>query len=93
VDSILKIQELPLIFGGDFNEPPNSYSYHNFSEQVSDSYISAGQGWQYTFDNSLFPFRLDYIFYSDEDFSCHHYEVLKEKLSDHYPVIAEFKRP
>lgn len=91
IDSLIAKEEKPLIVAGDFNDPPCSYSFHQLNKNLEDSYLSTGSGWQHTFNNSPYlPLRIDYILYSDDRFHCHSHKVIHQKLSDHYPVVAEF---
>ncbi len=90
LDSLFTDLDMPLIVGGDFNDPPYSYTYHHLNKHLEDSYIAAGEGFVTTFDRKPLKLRIDYLLYSPNYFQCHQYEVIKEKLSDHYPVISEF---
>ncbi len=90
LDSLFSQLETPMIVAGDFNDPPYSYTYHLLSENLEDSYLSAGEGLVKTFDRRPLELRIDYILYTDSRFRCHAYKVIEERLSDHYPVIAEF---
>ncbi|WP_421754233.1 endonuclease/exonuclease/phosphatase family protein [Croceimicrobium sp.] len=90
LDSIFQAHEGPIIVGGDFNDPPSSYTFHKLHEHLQDSYVSAGEGWVRTFNRGPLPFRIDHILYRDKELRCHSYKVVQQKLSDHYPVLAEF---
>ncbi len=79
----------PVILAGDFNDPPSSYTYQSVTDELSDSFITAGDGLVRTFNRGPIPLRIDYILYSKE-LRCFDYKVRTETLSDHYPVIAEF---
>lgn len=90
LDSLFEAEEMPLIVAGDFNDPPCSYTFHQLNKHLEDAYYAAGKGWFSTFNNSPSPLRIDYILYSEKRFRCHNYTVIQERLSDHYPVVAEF---
>ncbi|MCR9155395.1 MAG: endonuclease/exonuclease/phosphatase family protein [Bacteroidetes bacterium] len=90
LDSIFSKLEQPLLVGGDFNDPPFSYTYHTLSDRLEDSYLAAGEGWVKTFDRKPLQLRIDYLLYSDDHFRCNEYQVVEEQLSDHYPLISEF---
>lgn len=83
----------PVILAGDLNAVPNSYEYQQIIYWLKDSYPKLGKSSGTSFHDFKYPLRLDYVFHSDE-FLPTRYEVLKDaKLSDHYPVVAEFKLP
>ena len=83
----------PVILAGDLNAVPNSYEYQQISHWLKDSYPQLGRSPATSFHEFKYPLRLDYIFNSEE-FTPVRYKVLKDvKLSDHYPVVAEFKFP
>jgi endonuclease/exonuclease/phosphatase (EEP) superfamily protein YafD len=81
----------PVIVCGDFNAVPNSYEYFQITKNLNDAFLKAGNGAGTSFHGLRIPLRLDYIFYSDE-LKPINYKVDKSvKISDHYPVITEFK--
>jgi endonuclease/exonuclease/phosphatase (EEP) superfamily protein YafD len=78
----------PVLVCGDFNDTPNSYTYHNISYGLEDAFKNAGYGMGATFV-SIIPFlRIDFILYSPETFSPIYFRVLKRSLSDHYPIVS-----
>lgn len=81
----------PVILAGDFNAVPNSYEYYYLSKGLKDSFLEAGNGNGTTFHDYKFPIRIDY-FFTSPSVQCIDYKVDRTvNLSDHYPVIAEFK--
>ncbi len=81
----------PVVLAGDFNSVPNSYEYYKISSVLKDGFIDSGKGFSTSFHDYKFPIRIDYVF-SSESIKAIHYTVDRSrKLSDHYPVIAEFK--
>lgn len=90
LDSLFLQMELPIIVGGDFNDPPHSYTYSTLIEQLQDSYLAAGEGYVKTFDRKPLSLRIDYLMFDDSQLHCHDYKVIEEPYSDHYPVISEF---
>ena len=81
----------PVILAGDFNAVPNSYEYYKLGRGLTDAFMKVGRGSGTTFHDYKFPIRIDYIFTS-KDITPISYKVDRSvKLSDHYPVIAEFK--
>lgn len=80
----------PLIFCGDFNDVPNSYTYKTIKGDMQDAYLkkSFGIGRTYT---SLSPtLRIDYIF-ADEDFEVLQCKRVITNYSDHYMLVADVK--
>ncbi len=80
----------PVVLCGDFNDTPQSYTYHRVDLLLNDCFMEAGNGFGKTYARGPVPFRIDYIFHADE-LRVNRYEVISEKLSDHYPVIAELE--
>jgi endonuclease/exonuclease/phosphatase family metal-dependent hydrolase len=75
----------PVIVCGDFNDTPFSYTYHSFSEKLQDAFLESGSGIGSTYLGSFPSYRIDYIFHS-KNLTSSGFEVLPEKLSDHYPT-------
>lgn len=80
----------PVVLGGDFNAVPNSYEYFSLLRGLEDAFVTAGKGLGTTFHEFKFPMRIDYLFSSPE-IKATTYEVKRNKLSDHFPVIATFQ--
>jgi exonuclease III len=81
----------PVVLAGDFNSVPNSHEYYTISSVLKDAFVESGKGFSTSFHDYKFPIRIDYIF-SSENIKAKSYRVDRsKKLSDHYPVIAEFK--
>lgn len=80
----------PVILAGDFNSVPNSYEYYNLGKDLQDAFLTAGSGSSTSFHDYKFPLRIDYIFSSKSIIPLSYKVDHSVKLSDHYPVIAEF---
>ncbi len=86
----IDLSPYPVILAGDFNSVPNSYEYYNLGKDLQDAFLAAGNGISSSFHDYKVPLRLDYIF-SSKSITPLSYKVDHSvKLSDHYPVIAEF---
>lgn len=80
----------PVILAGDFNSVPNSWEYYNLGRNLDDAFVEAGNGSSTSFHDYKFPLRIDYIFTSKSITPLNYKVDYSVKLSDHYPVIAEF---
>lgn len=81
----------PIILAGDFNAVPNSYEYYHLGKNLKDVFVETGNGSSTSFHDYKFPIRIDYVFCS-ENIKPISYKVDRSvKLSDHFPVITEFK--
>lgn len=84
----IKNSPFPVILAGDFNDSPSSYSYHQLTRTLSDSFISAGnEFFGSTYAGKYPSFRIDYILYS-EAFKAIQYNKSEVTISDHYPISA-----
>ncbi len=78
----------PVIVCGDFNDTPISYTFKTIATGLRHTFKEAGNGFARTY-SGLFPnFQIDYILTSPS-ISVLKYKIVKEKLSDHYPVVSE----
>lgn len=81
----------PMIICGDFNDVPESYAYRLLKgEDMKDAYVETGFGPLVTYNRHAFWFHLDQIFYRD-GLKALDVRKGKTRVSDHYPVIAEFE--
>jgi endonuclease/exonuclease/phosphatase family metal-dependent hydrolase len=81
----------PVIVAGDFNDTPVSYSYRKIRKGLNDSFVNSGYGAGFTYKGNYPPNRIDYILY-DNTLINSYFEIIKVKYSDHYPIIAYFKK-
>lgn len=90
--SFIESSPYPVILGGDFNDTPGSYAYHEISNILDDAFIQKGKYIGATY-NGIIPFlRIDYIF-MDAQFSCTQFKKVKNVNSDHFPIIADIHIP
>lgn len=80
--------KFPKIVMGDFNDTPMSYSVNLIGRDMKNAFQEKGRGWGVTHFEMLPILQIDYIF-CDPDFSVNNYQIVKRKLSDHYPVFAD----
>ena len=81
----------PVILAGDFNAVPNSYEYYHLGKGLKDVFVEVGNGSSTSFHDYKFPIRIDYVFCSKEIIPVSYQVDRSVKISDHFPVIAEFK--
>jgi len=81
----------PVIVAGDFNDTPVSYAYRKIRKGLNDSFVNSGYGAGFTYRGNYPPNRIDYILY-DKSLNNSYFEILRIKYSDHYPIIAYFKK-
>src|SRR5512147_1753576 len=73
----------PVILCGDFNDTPVSYTYHEMTQRLKDSFKKAGKGiFGNTFAGNFPSFRIDYILF-DGTFRAYDYQKYKVELSEH----------
>lgn len=81
----------PVIVAGDFNDTPVSYVYRKLRKGLNDSFVTSGYGAGFTYKGNYPPNRIDYILY-DNALINSYFEIIKLKYSDHYPIIAYFRK-
>ena len=81
----------PNIVCGDFNDVPNSYSYNIIGKGMKNTFVEKGSGLGRTFSGISPTLRIDNIFV-DKRFSVQQFTRVQEKLSDHYPIVADVKK-
>ena len=87
--AFIKSSPYPVIVTGDFNDTPVSYSYRKVRKGLSDSFVKTGYGAGFTYKGKYPSNRIDYILH-DSKLKPTWFSVMKEKYSDHYPVMAGF---
>jgi endonuclease/exonuclease/phosphatase family metal-dependent hydrolase len=81
---------LPIIYCGDMNAVPSSYTYRLIKSNLQDAFLEEGLGVGTTFYKILPMLRIDYCL-PDQRFSVINCTVIQQKLSDHYPVITDLR--
>ena len=54
-------------------------------------FVNSGYGAGFTYRGNYPPNRIDYILY-DNNLVNSYFEIIKVRYSDHYPIIAYFKK-
>jgi endonuclease/exonuclease/phosphatase family metal-dependent hydrolase len=91
VKEAINSSPFPVIVAGDFNDTPVSYSYRKIRKGLFDAFVSAGYGAGFTYKGKYPPNRIDYILY-DNALECRQFDIIKIKYSDHYPIVAYFRK-
>lgn len=88
VADIIKNSPYPVIFCGDLNDVPNSYTYTTIKGNMQDAFLQKSFGIGRTY-NSLAPtLRIDYIF-ADKNFKVNQFKRITTRYSDHYMLVAD----
>ena len=85
----INLSAYPVIVAGDFNDTPVSYTYTKIRKGLGDAFVSSGYGAGFTYRGNYPANRIDYIFH-DNALKCKHFDIIKIRHSDHYPVIGYF---
>lgn len=88
----IQASEYPVIVCGDFNSPPQSYTYKRIksSKGFNDAFIGSGEGFGGTFDWTLPSIRLDHILYPSE-WESSDYKIGNVIASDHFPISCRLQ--
>ncbi len=82
----------PVLFTGDLNDVPDSYTYFTVRGDRQDAFLEKGSGVGRTFSGISPTLRIDYIF-ADKRFSVTQFKRIVRDLSDHYMLVADIKLP
>lgn len=88
VHQLIKNSPHPLLFCGDLNDVPNSYTYKMVRGDLQDAFLKKGFGIGRTFTALSPTLRIDYIF-ADKNFRIQQFNRLVRNLSDHYMLVAD----
>jgi endonuclease/exonuclease/phosphatase family metal-dependent hydrolase len=80
----------PFIIAGDFNDTPISYALNTVAKGLKNSFREKGSGFGNTYNGDFPNFQIDYIL-TTPDFEIKNYQIIKKKLSDHYPVRSDIE--
>lgn len=80
----------PVLFCGDLNDVPNSYTYFKVRGDMQDAFLKKGFGIGRTFASLSPTLRIDYIF-ADKQFKIIQFNRVIKPLSDHYMLVADIQ--
>lgn len=87
----LKQSKRPLIFTGDFNDVPVSYTYTTLKRGMSDAWLQQGLGLGRTFEYISPTLRIDHIFYNSFLKITQVERIAPKGVSDHYALVGDFE--
>ena len=82
----------PVVVCGDFNDPPQSYSFHTLSRGLVDTFKERGKGLGATYAGNIPGLRIDYILVSPI-IKPIDFDIEPCPFSDHHSVIGTVKLP
>jgi len=89
VNNFIAQSKRPIIFTGDLNDVPISYTYSKVKEGMSDAWINKGAGIGRTFKFISPTLRIDHIFFNNF-FNVRQTDMITTKeASDHYGLISD----
>lgn len=90
VSDIISNSPHPVIFCGDMNDVPNSYTYKTVKGNMKDAFLQKGFGIGRTYTSLSPTLRIDYIL-TDHHFEVQQCKRITTKYSDHYMLVADIK--
>lgn len=90
INQVLGDSPYPLIFCGDLNDIPNSYTYFNIRGEMQDAFLEKGFGIGRTFSAISPTLRIDYIF-AESRFRIQQFKRIVKNYSDHYMLVADIE--
>lgn len=90
IKQVLGDSPYPLIFCGDLNDIPNSYTYFKVKGDMQDAFLKKGLGIGRTFSAISPTLRIDYIL-ADRRFRVHQFKRIVKNYSDHYMLVSDIE--
>jgi len=90
IRSEINTSPYPVIYCGDINSTPASYTYHSLKGNLQDAFIKSGFGTGKTFSRFGPTMRIDMCFV-DNKFKIKQCTIPKGLISDHFPVITDIQ--
>jgi endonuclease/exonuclease/phosphatase family metal-dependent hydrolase len=90
IEKIITESPYPVVFCGDLNDTPASYTYNKLTDHLNDAFVEAGSGIGQTYSEVIPWLRIDYILTS-KSLNVNGFDVIRKSYSDHYPIVARIK--
>jgi endonuclease/exonuclease/phosphatase family metal-dependent hydrolase len=90
ISQVLGDSPYPVLFCGDLNDVPNSYTYKEVRGDMQDAFLKKGFGIGRTFASVSPTLRIDYIF-ADPVFQVEGFKRIVKPYSDHFMLVSEVK--
>ena len=81
----------PVVFCGDFNDTPLSYTYNQFYKNFVDAFRETSWGIGSTYAGKIPAGRIDYIFHST-DLEAFNFEIQQSVVSDHRAIWCTIRK-
>lgn len=91
IASIISKSPYPVFICGDFNDLPGSYTYTKIKGDLRDVFSDKGTGLGRTYNQIFRTLRIDHMFYNEDALELLAYRSYFNTMSDHNPVVANFK--
>jgi endonuclease/exonuclease/phosphatase family metal-dependent hydrolase len=78
----------PIVFCGNVDDVPNSYTYFKIKGNMQDAFLKKGFGFGRTYQFISPTLRIDYMM-ADKRFKIEQFSILDYKYSEHYPLIMD----
>lgn len=90
VRTVLNSSSRPLIFTGDLNNIPLSYTYGKVKGGLHDAWANKGKGLGRTFEYISPTLRVDQVFYDDHFKLLQIKRIMEQGETDHHGLLADF---
>jgi len=89
VKELISRSNRPLIFTGDLNDIPVSYTYAEIRNKLNDAWVKKGYGLGRTFVYISPTLRIDQIFYNSQFTASQVKRIFAEGATDHHALVAD----
>ncbi len=92
VRASIEASSRPVILCGDFNDPPQSYTYRILCSRLKDTFVEGGLGLGFTYNGNIPFLKIDYILSSPE-ITVLSSKTVSTSISDHKPMVSTLVLP
>ncbi len=82
----------PTLICGDFNDPPQSFTYRILSQGMKDTFVEAGRGFGFTYKGNIPFLKIDYIL-TTPDIHVQSAQITDTEISDHKMLHSRIVLP